>query len=155
MVPVKIRAANVSDVAILIHHRRMMWWDMGRRDEEALRLMEAAASEYFPAAVADGSYVGFLVEDGAGTVIGGGGIVVSSWPGVLGQRQPRRAMILNMYVEREHRRKGVARALMEPMMAWCRENGFTYVGLHASEQGRALYEKLGFKPTDEMQLELK
>ena len=155
MVPVKIRAANVSDVAILVHHRRMMWWDMGRRDEEALCLMEAAASEYFPAALADGAYVGFLVEDGAGKVIGGGGIVVSAWPGILGQRQPRRAMILNMYVEREHRRQGIARALMERMIAWCKENGFASVGLHASEEGRPLYEKLGFEPTEEMRLDLK
>ena len=81
--------------------------------------------------------------------------MVSPWPGVLGQRQPQRAMILNMYVEREHRRKGVARALMETMIRWCRENEFAYVGLHASESGRGLYEKLGFQPTDEMRLELR
>ena len=61
-------------------------------------------------------------------------------------------MILNMYVERKYRRKGIARALMEAMLAWCRENGFTSVGLHASEEGRPLYEQLGFKPTNEMSL---
>jgi len=154
MAEVKIRAADVSDVATLIHHRRMMWWDMGRRDENALRLLETAANEYFQAALAEGSYVGFLAESASGAVIGGGGIVVSAWPGVLGQRQPRRAMILNMYVEREHRRQGVARALMEMMIAWCKENEFASVALHASDQGRALYERLGFKPTTEMRLEL-
>jgi GNAT superfamily N-acetyltransferase len=151
----KIRPAKLSDIATLVRHRRMMWWEMGRRDETALDLMEVAASEYFRAAVADGSYRGFLAEDSSGAVIGGGGIVVSPWPGVLGQRQPHRAMILNMYVEREHRRKGVARALMESMIAWCRQNEFAYVGLHASEQGRGLYEQLGFKPTDEMRLDLR
>jgi GNAT superfamily N-acetyltransferase len=151
----KIRSARLPDVAVLVRHRRMMWWEMGRRDENALAMMEAAAHEYFPAAISEGSYRGFLVEDNSGKVIGGGGIVVSPWPGVLGQRQPQRAMILNMYVEPAHRRKGVARALMETMIAWCRENEFTDVSLHASEQGRALYEKLGFKRTDEMRLELK
>src|SRR5262249_4301465 len=155
MAPTKIRAASVSDVATLIRHRRMMWWGMGRRDEDALRLVEAAANEYFRAAVADGSYIGFLVEDGAGDVIGGAGIVISSWPGILGQRRPRRAMILNMYVEQQHRRQGIARALMERMIAWCKENEFSYVGLHASDEGRPLYEKLGFEPTTEMRLELR
>jgi len=155
MAPLKIRNAEPSDTSTLVRHRRMMWWDMGRRDEEALRLMEAGASEYFSAAVADGTYVGFLVEDGSGTVIGGGGIVVSPWPGILGQRQPRRAMILNMYVEREHRRQGIARALMERMIAWCKENGFASIGLHASEEDRPLYEKLDFEPTEEMRLDLK
>ncbi len=152
---VKIRPAKLSDIAALIRHRRMMWWELGRRDETALDLMELAANEYFRAAVADGSYLGFLAEDSSGAVVGGGGIVVSPWPGVLNQRQPRRATILNMYVDRKHRRKGVARALMEAMIAWCRENEFAYVSLHASEQGRHLYEKLGFKPTDEMRLELR
>ena len=152
---VKIRRAELRDVAVLIRHRRMMWRELGRREEAALDLMEKAASEYFETAVADGSYLGFLAEDGSGVVTGGGGIVVSPWPGILGQKQPRRAMILNVYVERAHRRKGVARALMETMIAWSRENEFAYVSLHASEQGRGLYEKLGFRPTDEMRLDLK
>lgn len=154
MAEAKIRSADVSDIPTLIHHRRMMWWDMGRREETALRLMEAAANDYFQAAVAEGSYLGFLAENASGAVIGGGGIVVSAWPGVLGQRQPRKAMILNMYVEREYRRQGIARALMERMIAWCRENEFASVALHASEEGRGLYEKLGFEPTTEMRLEL-
>ena len=149
-----IRTATPADIAILVRHRRMMWWDMGRHDEEALAMMEAAAGEYFGTAVADGSYVGFLAEAEAGEITGGGGIVISPWPGILGQRSARRAMILNMYVEPAFRRRGIARALMRKMIAWCRENGFAYVGLHASDEGRPLYEELGFKPTSEMRLEL-
>lgn len=151
---VTIRPATVEDIPILLRHRRMMWWDMGRRDERALELMDAAASEYFPSAVAEGSYSGFLATNGSGEVMGGGGIVISSWPGSLGQRRPQRAMILNVYVEREHRRRGVARQLMETMIEWCRGSGFVSVGLHASDEGKLLYDKLGFKPTNEMRLDL-
>jgi hypothetical protein len=43
---------------------------------------------------------------------------------------------------------------MKVMIAWCRENGFTSVGLHASEEGRPLYEQLSFQPTNEMRLNL-
>jgi len=149
-----IRVATAADIPLLVRHRRMMWWDMGRRNEAALRLMEQAAMEYFPAAIADGSYRGFLATIGDGTVVGGGGIVISRWPGSLGQRQPLRAMILNMYVEREYRRRGIARTLMQTMITWCRENGFVSVGLHASDEGRPLYEQLGFEPTNEMRLTL-
>ncbi len=150
-----IRTATVNDVPTLILHRRMMWWDMGRRDDRAFEAMEEAAREYFPAAVADGSYRGFLAVTNSGEVVGGGGIVISAWPGILGQRQPRRAMILNMYVEKPYRRRGIARALMETMIDFCRREGFAHVGLHASDEGRPLYEKLGFKPTNEMRLDLK
>jgi GNAT superfamily N-acetyltransferase len=150
-----IRAATLADIPILIRHRRMMWWDMGRRDETALQWMDAAAHEYFSEAVADGSYRGFLAANEAGDILGGGGIVISPWPGSFHQRAPRRAMILNMYVEREYRRRGIAKALMETMIAWCREQEFARVGLHASDEGRPLYEKLGFKPTNEMNLDLR
>ncbi len=149
-----IRAATLADIPALLQHRRMMWWDMGRRDETALELMQQAANEYFTAAVADGSYRGFLAVKATGEVIGGGGIVISAWPGILNQRRPQRAMILNMYVEHEYRRRGVARALIEAMIAWCRESGFVNVSLHASDAGRPLYEQLGFKPTKEMRLDL-
>jgi GNAT superfamily N-acetyltransferase len=130
-----------------------MWWDMGRRDETALGLLEKAATEYFSKALPEGSYRGFMAMDTEAKVIGGGGIAISPWPGVLGQRQPKRAMILNLYVEREHRRQGVAHALMKAMIAWCRDNGFSSVSLHASDDGRALYEQLGFRPTSEMRLD--
>jgi GNAT superfamily N-acetyltransferase len=148
-----IRPATASDIPTLIYHRRSMWLDMGRRGEEAFQVMEKAADEYFRAAIPDGSYRGFVGELD-GKVVGGGGIVISAWPGQLRQRQARRAMILNMYVEKEFRRRGIARALMETMIAWCRENNFVNVGLHASDEGRPLYEKLGFKPTNEMRLDL-
>jgi GNAT superfamily N-acetyltransferase len=154
MPAIEIRAATASDIPVLVRHRRLMWWEMGRQDEAALRLMEAAATEYFTTAVADGSYRGFLVIHANGQAIGGGGIVISPWPGVPGQRHARRAMILNVYVEREHRRRGIARRLMQGMIDWCRENEFTNVGLHASDEGRALYEELGFEPTNEMRLTL-
>ena len=148
-----IRLATVADIPTLIYHRRSMWLDMGRRGEEAFEVMEAAADEYFHIAIPKGLYRGYLAEVDS-RVVGGGGLVISPWPGQLRQRKPYRAMILNIYVEKEFRRRGIARAIMETMITWCRENEFVNVGLHASDEGRPLYEKLGFKPTNEMRLDL-
>lgn len=147
-----IRAATVADIPTLLRHRPMMWWDLGRHDEAALQLMAVAASEYFSTAVADGSYRGFLAETADGEVTGGAGIAISPWPGVFRQREPRKVTVLNVYTEPTHRRRGVARAVMHAVIAWCRDNGFVRIDLHASEYGRPLYEQLGFKPTNEMQL---
>ena len=36
------------------------------------------------------------------------------------------------------------------MIAYCRENGWPRISLHASDMGRGLYEELGFQPTNEM-----
>jgi len=150
-----IRTATSADIPVLLHHRLSMWWDMGRRDEAVLEQMKIAARKYFSSAVPDGSYQGFLAVNESGEVVGGGGIVISPWPGSFQQEKPRRAMILNMYVEKPYRRRGIARALMEEMIDWCRKEEFGYVALHASDEGRPLYERLGFRATNEMRLDLK
>jgi GNAT superfamily N-acetyltransferase len=149
----QIRAATSADIPTLIRHRRLMWLDMGR-EESGLKWLNDTAREYFTSAIPDGSYRGFVAVNGNGEIVGGGGIVISAWPGSLNQRSPKRAMILNMYVEQNYRRRGIARAMMQTMIVWCREHEFAYVGLHASDEGRPLYESLGFKPTNEMRLDL-
>jgi len=44
---------------------------------------------------------------------------------------------------------------MQFMIDWCREQGLAMVYLHATEDGRPLYESMGFEPTTEMRLKLK
>ena len=39
---------------------------------------------------------------------------------------------------------------MRELLSWCRANGVESVVLHASPEGRPLYEQLGFTPTNEM-----
>ena len=64
------------------------------------------------------------------------------------------AYVLNVYTELAHRRRGIARQLTEHIVGWCRERGVARVALHASVDGRPLYEQLGFVATNEMRLQL-
>ena len=57
----------------------------------------------------------------------------------------RRGNVLNVYTEPHARRQGLARRLMETAMVWCRDNGIRAVILHASPDGRPLYESLGLQ----------
>ena len=45
-------------------------------------------------------------------------------------------------------------ALMLAVHDWARERGLGAVALHASEDGQPLYEALGYRPTNEMRLDL-
>lgn len=63
-----------------------------------------------------------------------------------------RGNILNVYTEPAHRRSGMARALMQVALEWCAANQVGAVILHASQDGRALYDSLGFTSTNEMRL---
>jgi len=127
---------------------------MGEREREALDAMEASSRPLFARGLADGTYRGWLAQEEGGRVVAGGGIIVLTYHSSPRDPKPQRAWIVNMYTEREYRRRGLARRLMEEMIRWCRAQRMTTVYLHASDEGRALYESLGFTPTNEMRLPL-
>ena len=75
------------------------------------------------------------------------------------QPRPHRASmvqpyLLSMYTEPDFRRRGVASMVVKEAIRWCRKKGYEVLMLHASEMGRRVYSKLGFKRTWEMRLDL-
>jgi GNAT superfamily N-acetyltransferase len=132
-----------------------MFQDMREGSAEDLDRMVEATAPWLARALADGSYQGWLAETADRRVVAGGGVLVSSWPAGPHDPVTRRALIINVYTEPKVRRKGLARRLMLLMIQWLKEQGFSSVALHASDEGRPLYETLGFIPTNEMRLRLK
>ena len=127
---------------------------MGHRDAGLLDAMHAASRPFFERAVREGHYRGFFAVDEDGRVLAGGGVVLLEYQPHPTDPRPRRPFIVNMFTEPEHRRRGLGRLLMEAMIAWCRQEGYAIVFLHASNAGRPLYEELGFRATNEMRLRL-
>ncbi len=149
-----IRTATLEDLACLVHHRRAMFEEMGYRDPAVLNQIEKSSREYFCAALHLGTYKAWLAEAPDKRIVGGGGIVIAAWPGYPGETHAKRAWILNMYTEPEARHCGVAKQILETLLAWCRAEGFRTVSLHASDAGRPIYAAAGFQPTNEMRLAL-
>jgi GNAT superfamily N-acetyltransferase len=152
MEEIRIRPASVDDLLHILHHRRAMFSDMGCQDEAILDQMQATSETFLRESMPKGAYRGWLAEMGGGRIVAGGGIAILPWPGSPEDPRPKRGWILNIYTEPEFRRRGIARQVMETIVAWCRADGFRAVNLHASEFGRALYESMGFQPTNEMRL---
>ncbi len=146
-----IREDRPSDLPTILHHRRQMFLDMGYTDTAALDAMQETTGRLLARSLADGSYRGWFIEE-AGRVVAGGGVFLADWLSHPRSVQAKKLEIVNIYTEPEHRRRGLARQIMEAILQWCRREGFGAVVLHASDYGRALYESLGFKPTNEMRL---
>jgi GNAT superfamily N-acetyltransferase len=149
---ITIREAAPSESAVILHHRRSMFRDMDEGTVEELDRMVEVARPWLAQALADRSYRHWLALDGSGRVAGGGGILLCPWPPSPQFSCTQRAVILNVYTEPEFRKRGIARQIMLAILAWVEEQGFRAVNLHASKEGRPLYEKLGFKATNEMRL---
>ena len=62
------------------------------------------------------------------------------------------AYILNVYTRPEARRMGLARSLMERLVEEARAAGVRRIWLRASEDGRPLYEAMGFATSNYLQL---
>jgi GNAT superfamily N-acetyltransferase len=152
---IAIRPAVLDDILHILHHRHCMFWDMGNQNEDAHRLMLASAERFLRDALPGGAYRGWLAETPDRRVIAGAGVTIVSWPGSPDDPAPRRGWIQNVYTEPEYRRRGLARRLVQTVVEWCRAEGFANVSLHASVYGRALYEELGFRQTNEMRLRLR
>jgi GNAT superfamily N-acetyltransferase len=129
-----------------------MFRDMGSVSAEDAELLRMASEPWLSGLLANGDYIGWLVEYRR-IVVAGGGILVRELGPVPGcYRVGRWGHIVNLYTEPGHRRRGLARRLMTTILDWCAVHGIDHVTLAASDEGRALYESLGFKPTSEMSL---
>src|SRR5437870_1125032 len=61
----------------------------------------------------------------------------------------RQAIIQNVFTEPEWRRRGLAALFIKRIIDRTRQEGIYSLVLHASDEGRALYERLGFIATTE------
>jgi GNAT superfamily N-acetyltransferase len=150
-----IRRTTPSDAAVVAHHRVSMFRDMGEVPTPALatELLEASLAALAPL-LREGSYVGWLAVGAHDEVLAGAGVhIKSTLPRITHQGLVAAGplpLAVNVYTEPGSRRRGIARALMQAMMEWARDQGFDRLLLHASDGARPLYRSLGFAPTNEM-----
>lgn len=153
---VQIRSATVADAPILARHRADMFTEMGQLEPVHYDRLVAHATDYFITGIPAGEYVGWVATPaGQDRVIAGAGVQIRPIlprPDKTGQRLllGNQGLVLNVWTDRDWRRQGIARRLMEAVIAWAHERGVTNLVLHASNDGRALYEQLGFSATNEM-----
>ncbi len=149
-----LRRASTADVETLVAHRRAMFHDMGYNDEVALDDMSAKFRVWVLQRMNAEEYLAWLVYAPDGSAAAGTGLWLMDWPPHMVGKGPRRGNILNVYTHERFRRRGLARELMEAVLLWCRENQVDTIILHASNDGRNLYQSMGFIATNEMRLRL-
>jgi ribosomal protein S18 acetylase RimI-like enzyme len=146
-----IRAATHRDLDFLAEQRLAMFGDMGDRYSGHLDELAAAQKPWMEKHFADGSLAGFIAEED-GVAVGGVQIAFVDVPPSRVDRSGRSAYLFGLRVVPQHRRRGIARALLQAAIGAARDAGVRLVTLQASEDGRPVYERLGFETTREMAL---
>jgi len=149
---IKIREANPEDLDEILQHRRLMFLDMGHPEPVLDRIVETCRP-HIQRYLADGSYRGWFAIAPDGRIAAGVGLIITPLvSGPLAPENVNRAYLLNVYTYPEFRKQGLARALTQQAIDYCRAEGFKVLWLHASKYGRPLYESMGFEATNEMKL---
>jgi ribosomal protein S18 acetylase RimI-like enzyme len=144
------RTVTAADAKLITHHRRRMFVDAGRADNQVLDSMARNFEPWVAKAITNGNYCGWLMTDGD-RVVAGAGLMLLDWaPHPLDPHSTQRGYLLNVYVEPEYRRKKLASHLIEFALAEARRRKIRVVALHSTEAGRLLYESNGFRRTNEM-----
>jgi len=146
----RIRPARLDDLQAIVHHRSAMFRDMGLPCD--FPAIEREFGTWLPDAMRREIYFGWLAETDSAEIAAGGGLSVLPWPPGPRDLGHRIAYVYNVYTEPGHRRRGLARRIMETLHGFCRERGLRTVALHASDFGRPLYESMGYRPTNEMRI---
>lgn len=159
MSDVVIRLATVADIPAIAHHRAQMFIDMGTLDEPQRLPMTDATKAYLSTAIPAGEYVGWMACPSGDpfTVVAGAGIqhrrilprAVHTPHGVQ-VMDGREAIVINVYTDPAWRRRGVAQAVMTRLIDDVRAMPVQRLVLHASDEGRPLYDRLSFVATNEM-----
>lgn len=153
-----IRRGTTADARTIASHRVRMMLEIGHTTADADAL-EAASARWFEEGIPRGDYRAWLAATADETVIAGAGVHLRP---IIPRPAPDgsvltglQGLVVNVFVEPGWRRRGIAEALMREVVADARATGLANLVLHASDQGRALYARLGFIDTNEMRLDVR
>ena len=143
-----LRPGRLDELETLVRLRRILFESMAIGSPEELDRLEEAWKAYFAERMPTGAFRVF-VADVRGEPVGSVGLVIHHDPPGPSNPSGRVGYIMNLVTCPAWRRRGIARALMEHVLEALRSEGVPAASLHASAEGRALYEDLGFRVNED------
>jgi GNAT superfamily N-acetyltransferase len=154
---VTYKKASITDLETLIKLRlEFLTEDRGRLNKRETDIIIAQLQDYFNRQI-NNSFVAFLAEDD-GVAIATVYMTIEERPANPAFITGKTATILNVFTHSDYRRKGIAARLFKMTVDEAKALDISYLELSATDSGKPLYEKFGFKQKQskytEMKLEL-
>ena len=155
-----IRLATVADAALIGSQRARMFHELEMVPDALLDYYRQRCESRLRELLGTGEYIGWLTYPAISPneIIAGAGVQLRRvLPHPVGETleetviaDGRHAIVLNVWTEPNWRRRGLATMLMKTILDWARAERLDRLVLHASDEGRPVYHRLGFIPTTEM-----
>ena len=145
------RLATTDDVDALAQKRWQMETERHPDIQADYAAYLAAARQAIRPEIERGAHIAFLAEV-EGEVVACAILIWWTMLPSLTELQRRRAYVSSVYCDPAWRRRGIARHLMEQLLAHAQEMGVQRLILWPSEMGRPLYLDQGFEPSRALEL---
>lgn len=96
----------------------------------------------------NGNYKEVIAFDGE-RVIGCAGVCFLYVMPTFNHPSGKRAHLMNVYTHADYRKKGIASKMVKLLIEEAKKYGASEISLDASDMGRPVYKKLGFKESEE------
>jgi GNAT superfamily N-acetyltransferase len=149
------RKAIAQDDDRIAEHFYQLWLDNGLKPENLLPDCRTEVLDFIQSARERDSYQAFIAEADR-KIVGSAGsqLFAGLYPMPFQPSYRKIGYIWGVYVEPDYRHQGIGRSLTQMNLDYLRSIGCTRAILHASPLGRPIYENLGFKPNNELSIEL-
>lgn len=146
IIVIEYKTATASDIDLLMSSRLEMLKVVNSLDEDYQYSDEIIreSRDYF----LNGDQVTVLAMDGD-KVVGCASMSFMRIMPTFSHPTGKRAHLMNVYTSKEYRRQGIAEKMVKMLIDITWQRGATEISLDATEAGRPLYEKLGFKDSTE------
>ena len=146
IIVIEYKTATASDIDLLMSSRLEMLKGVNSLDEDYQYSDEIIreSRDYF----LNGDQVTVLAMAGD-KVIGCASMSFMRIMPTFSHPTGKRAHLMNVYTSKEYRRQGIAEKMVKMLIDITWQRGATEISLDATEAGRPLYEKLGFKDSTE------
>jgi len=144
---IEIRKACVNDIPELTRLRVVFLNEVNASDGPPAGY-EQNLSEYLTRSMADNSFAAWLAEE-EGKIIATSGVCFYALAPNYSNPTSDVAYILNMFTLPEYRGRGLASELIRRLIGEAEERDCKRLALHATADGRRVYEKFGFESTDD------
>lgn len=139
------RKAILSDAEKLAEIRSIFLREINNVPSEEERvIVEQTNLEYFKKALCDNSFVSWIALDN-NEIIATSGLSFSVIPPLYRIPDGKIAFIMNIYTFPTYRNRGIATELFKRIVEEAKKLGYKKITLNATDEGKPLYEKYGFK----------
>ena len=141
---INFRKATINDIDSLAKIRSIFITEVTGCSEAERNKLEIANKVYFESALAEDNFVAWFALDND-KIIATSGLSFSVIPPALHCLDGKTAFIMNMFTFPEYRKQGIGTELLKRTVEEAKNRGYKRITLNATDMGKPLYEKHGFK----------